>query len=94
MITVDPKLTAHDEPLEKYPNYSKLDPQTVAAIQGMAQNLIKYANDRGYVLEIGLQSAYPPAMGDYRQTVGIRKVRAQSVPLAVAGLSNKPIPKD
>lgn len=94
MIQIDLDLTADDTPLAEYPNYTQEDPATKAQIQEMAQQLVKYANDRGYVLEIGLKADWPPAMGHYTQTVGVRKVRACSVPLAIAGLSNRPIPKD
>lgn len=94
MINTNSVLTAGNTPDPKFSNYDLPDAQVELDITTRAEALVKYANDRGYVVEIGLKNQLPLAAGHYTQSVGVRRVRAMSVPLAVAGLSNKPIPKD
>lgn len=94
MIKTDPKFTAHVPREPKMENYAVTQPQVELDIVSRAEELVKYANDRGYVLEIGTQNQLPLMSGHYTQSIGVRRVRALSLPLAVAGLSNRPIPKD
>lgn len=94
MIKTDPTLTAHNTPDPKFSNYDLPDEQVELDITTRAEELVKYANDRGYVLEIGTKSQLPLMSGHYTQSVGVRRVRALSLPLALAGLSNRPLPKD
>lgn len=94
MIKPDPKFTADVAREPKMENYAVTQPQVELDIVSRAEELVKYANDRGYVLEIGTQNLQPLASGHYTQSIGVRRVRALSLPQAVAGLSNRPIPKD
>lgn len=94
MIKTDPTLTAQNTPDPKFSNYDLPNKQVELDIVNRAEELVKYANDRGYVLEIGTQNQLPLMSGHYTQSVGVRRVRALSLPLALMGLSNRPFPKD